>query len=139
LLTYHPLSTTLRSAEAVTRLLLRLQPDLIETGDALVHAGDSETFGLIVLEAMACGLPAVVTSAGGIAELAAPGTGVVVKPNSASSLAEGIAALYAGDLAGMGERVRRMACTHYDWNRVLPHLLDHYHALRGPGSASAGR
>ncbi|MFS2136061.1 glycosyltransferase [Duganella sp. Dugasp56] len=107
--------------------------------DALVHAGDSETFGLIVLEAMACGLPAVVTSAGGIGELVAPGTGVVVKPNSASSLAEGIDALYAGDLAGMGERARRTACTHYDWNRVLPHLLDHYHALREPGSASVGR
>lgn len=106
--------------------------------DALVHAGDSETFGLIALEAMACGLPVVVTSAGGIAELVTPGTGVVVEPNNVRSLADGIAALYDGDLAGMGERARRVVCAQYDWKRVLPHLLDHYHALHGPGHASAG-
>lgn len=106
--------------------------------DALVHAGDSETFGLIVLEAMACGLPAVVTSAGGIAELVPPGTGIVVAPNSVTSLCEGVAALYRQDPAALGANARRQVCAQYDWNRVLPQLLGRYRALLGQGSACAG-
>jgi len=37
--------------------------------DALVHAGDQETFGLIVIEGMACGLPVVTSTKSGAAEL----------------------------------------------------------------------
>ena len=36
--------------------------------DAFVHANDNEPFGLIVLEAMACGLPVIGIDAGGVAE-----------------------------------------------------------------------
>lgn len=116
----------------------RMLARLLASCDALVHAGDNETFGLIVLEAMACGLPAVVTSAGGIAELVAPGTGMVVAPNSVASLCEGIDALYRQDVSVLGENARRMACAQYDWKLILPQLLGRYHALLGQGSARAG-
>ena len=36
--------------------------------DALVHAGSNETFGLVLLEAMACGLPVVGVNAGAVPE-----------------------------------------------------------------------
>jgi alpha-1,6-mannosyltransferase len=106
--------------------------------DALVHPGDSETFGLIVLEAMACGLPAVVTSGGGIAELVTPGTGVVVAPNSVAALCEGIDALYRQDPAAMGEHARRTVCALYDWDRIMPQMLSHYDALLARRVACAG-
>lgn len=102
---------------------------LLASCDALVHPGDSETFGLIVLEAMACGLPAVVTSGGAVAELVDAGTGVVVAPNSVASLCEGVDALFAQDLAVLGANAWRAASPRYDWNRVLPLLLDHYDTL----------
>jgi alpha-1,6-mannosyltransferase len=95
----------------------------------LVHPGDCETFGLIVLEAMACGLPVVASSGGGTAELIDDATGVLAQPDSAASLAEAIDAVYERDLAAMGAAARRKAQEHYDWNHILPQLLQRYGGL----------
>lgn len=103
---------------------------LLSGCDALVHPGDCETFGLIVLEAMACGLPVVATG-GAVTELVDDACGVVVHPNSAASLADGIAALYRRDLAALGSAARLKACEHYDWNRITPQLLQRYATLLG--------
>src|SRR5690625_1524585 len=40
----------------------------IASADALIHAGDSETFGLVIAEAMACGLPVVGVDSGAVPE-----------------------------------------------------------------------
>ncbi|HCE07680.1 MAG TPA: hypothetical protein DIT28_02340 [Oxalobacteraceae bacterium] len=107
-----------RSARSLARLLASC--------DVLVHPGDCETFGLIVLEAMACGLPVVGTSAGGVAELVDDSTGILVTPNCAASLSEGIEAIFQNDLAVMGANARNKACSRYDWDRIMPQLLHRY-------------
>jgi alpha-1,6-mannosyltransferase len=91
----------------------------------MVHPGDCETFGLIALEAMACGLPVVATG-GGVAELVDEHTGLLVRPDNAASLAEGIAAIFGRDLALLGANARRKAQDHYDWNLIMPQLLNRY-------------
>jgi alpha-1,6-mannosyltransferase len=117
---------------AITRLPFcrdqRVLARLLAGCDVLVHPGDCETFGLIVLEAMACGLPVVATG-GAITELVDERSGVVVRPDSAASLAEGIAAIYDGDRAALGGAARRRACEHYDWNQITPQLLRRYGRL----------
>jgi alpha-1,6-mannosyltransferase len=102
---------------------------LLASCDALVHPGDSETFGLIVLEAMACGLPVVATSGGGVAELVDEHTGVLVRPNSVASLCAGIEALFETNRARLGENALRKARDHYDWDRIVPQLLNRYAGL----------
>jgi alpha-1,6-mannosyltransferase len=102
---------------------------LLASCDVLVHPGDCETFGLIVLEAMACGLPVVGTNAGGVAELVDAETGLLAKPNSVDSLANAIEAIYQCDMARMGMAARRKAAEGYDWNEILPQVLGRYDGL----------
>ncbi|MCG6861075.1 MAG: glycosyltransferase family 1 protein [Chromatiaceae bacterium] len=102
---------------------------LLASGDALVHAGDRETFGLVVLEAMASGLPVVGVDAGAVPELVALGTGLLAEPQSADALARRIRALFAEDFRAMGVRARRHVVANYDWTAILPALLGHYREL----------
>ncbi|WP_051971349.1 glycosyltransferase family 1 protein [Massilia sp. 9096] len=104
---------------------------LLASCDLLVHPGDCETFGLIVLEAMSCGLPVVATTSGGVAELVDVETGLLAEPNSVDSLAGAIEAIYERDMQRMGEAARRKAVERYDWNEILPQVLARYDGLLG--------
>jgi alpha-1,6-mannosyltransferase len=102
---------------------------LLASCDVLVHPGDCETFGLIVLEAMACGLPVVATNKGGVAELVDTETGILAEPNDVDSLAGAIEAIFQRDLARMGQAARRKAVERYDWNEILPQVIGRYEGL----------
>lgn len=102
---------------------------LMASCDVFVHAGDQETFGLVVLEAMACGLPVIGPAAGGVAELIERDTGILTPPGNARALADAIRRIYQQDLAGLGANGRRKVCQKYDWNVVMPQLMRHYASL----------
>lgn len=102
---------------------------LLASCDMLVHPGDQETFGLIVLEAMACGIPVVGADAGGISELIDDSVGMLVRPGSAGALAEGIRALYDRDIGALGQNARHRVELQYDWSRIVPQLMHHYASL----------
>lgn len=106
-------------------------PRLLASSDALLHAGDRETFGLVVLEAMASGIPVVGVRAGAVPELVAPGCGLLAQAGSAESIADTVRALFANGYRGMGRIARRHVEQHYAWEQVLPGLLDHYRQLTG--------
>lgn len=54
--------------------------DLVGRADAAISPCPGECFGLGALEALACGVPVVVASASGAAELIGPGAGLAVPP-----------------------------------------------------------
>ncbi|MEJ7807199.1 MAG: glycosyltransferase [Telluria sp.] len=104
---------------------------LLASCDVLVHPGDGDAFGLIVLEAMACGLPVVATTGGAIAELVDDSTGILVPPNSVAGLCAGIEAIYQRDRARLALAASTRAHGHYDWNIILPQLMRRYAGLLG--------
>ena len=81
----------------------------LASADAFVHAGDQETFGLSLLEAMACATPVVARRAGGLAELVDDSVGIGVDANDPALWAEAIAALFASDLGPRRARPRDAA------------------------------
>jgi alpha-1,6-mannosyltransferase len=125
----------LPAAERVHRLPFQDDParlaSLIGACDLLVHPGDQETFGMVVLEAMACGIPVLGAAAGGVAELVDDEVGMLVAANDAGALAEGIAAIYQRDLHALGRRARRRMVERYDWDVVMPQVVRHYASLTG--------
>jgi len=83
---------------------------------------DSESFGVAVVEAMACERPVVVTRVGGLPEVVEENvTGVVVAPRDANSAAEAFLKLL-GNLElskQMGKTGRARVLAMYDWQKNL--------------------
>jgi alpha-1,6-mannosyltransferase len=103
----------------------------IASADALVHAGTKETFGLVLLEAMACGRPVVAARAGAFPELIDESVGMLAAPNSAAGMAEAIAALYERDLAALGAAARARVLRQFTWQRAFHGQFAAYASLLG--------
>ena len=126
---------TARPAANVTMLPYRRDSvelaQWIASADALVHAGTKETFGLVLLEAMACGRPVVAARAGAFPEIIDESVGVLAEPNCAAGMAEAIASLYERDLETIGAAARARVLRHFTWGRAFHSQLAAYASLVG--------
>ncbi len=109
----------------------------IAAADLFVHPGAHETFGLVVLEAMACGVPVLGIAQGGVAELVDDRCGLLVERGDADSIAAGIEALFATDLKVLGRQARIRVERELDWRCVFPRLLQQYQRLAGASDTTA--
>ncbi len=97
--------------------------------DAFVHAGRQETFGLVALEAMACGLPVVAYRAGALAELIDTSVGALASPTGPASLAEAVHALFERDQAPVRAAARERVLDRYSWDAAFRQLMRTYATL----------
>lgn len=104
---------------------------IIASCDAFVHANDKEPFGLIVLEAMACGRPVVGVNAGGVAETVDMGVGQLAASADPADYAEAVEALFARDIEALGQAARVKMVEQFAWNRVFEDLSMLYGELSG--------
>jgi glycosyltransferase involved in cell wall biosynthesis len=65
-------------------------PDFYSRLDLLILPSRYETFGVVLIEAMACGLPVIATKCGGPQEIVTPETGLLIEKNNPELLAEAI-------------------------------------------------
>lgn len=92
-----------------------------------LDACDVEGFGMVYLEANACGKPVVAGKSGGIADAVVDGeTGLLVQPDSVELLAEAVCRLLTRkeDAERMGRQGRERAIREFSWNAVADRI-DH--------------
>jgi N-acetyl-alpha-D-glucosaminyl L-malate synthase BshA len=108
--------------------------ELLAHADLLLQPSDHESFGLTALEAMATGVPVVLTNRGGTADLIDSGvSGLLADPADE----EGMAA-WAIDLLQrpdrwqiVSEAARKRAVEHFDLGRIVDRYVDYYRKILG--------
>jgi glycosyltransferase involved in cell wall biosynthesis len=111
------------------RISRAAMPALLRSADAVVCMPWYEPFGIVPLEAMACGVPVIASAVGGLIDTVVDGvTGMLVPPRDPDALADAVrrvvsdrAVRDAFGLAG-SERAR----SRYSWDRVAADTLRVY-------------
>jgi glycosyltransferase involved in cell wall biosynthesis len=96
--------------------------DYLRACDLFVFPSLFEALGIALVEAAACGLPAIASRTGGIVDVIEDGrSGLLVPPGEAGALAAALALLAgdAGRRAAMGEQARAVALARFDERDVL--------------------
>ena len=106
-------------------------PGFMRAADMLVLPSDPpESFGIVLVEAMACGIPAVVTDIPGPSGVVVDGqTGYVIRPGNAADLAAKIARLArmpAAERGTLGAAGRERCVERYSWRGVVDVLEEAY-------------
>jgi D-inositol-3-phosphate glycosyltransferase len=116
-------------------------PALYRSADLVVCVPWYEPFGIVPLEAMACGVPVVASAVGGLVDTVVDGvTGVHVPPRRPGLVAEAVAGLLADPerRAALGAAGARRARRRYGWDRIARSTLEVYAGLpAGVGVAPA--
>jgi hypothetical protein len=106
-------------------------PQALNAADALVLPSVAEAFGLVLVEAMACGLPMIACRTHGPAAIVDDGkTGWLIPPDDEDALVDSLLS------AANGEQERRARGRHaqtasrqYDWAKIAPRYASLYEEL----------
>jgi glycosyltransferase involved in cell wall biosynthesis len=107
-------------------------PEPYSRADLFVLPSRRESFGLVLVEAMAAGLPVVATSVGAIPEVIIDGeTGILVPPENPSALADAVNNLLGHPqmMKDMGARGRERVERHFTWARVAERVAASYREI----------
>ena len=111
------------------------------SADIFVLPSLFEPFGIVLLEAMAAGLPVVASAVGGIVDVVADGkTGLLIPPGKPLALAAGLEQLISDSSlrARMAEEARRRVFG-YSWDLIVPRIVEVYReAIAESGETRAG-
>lgn len=119
----------------LSRLLFVPFSDMIECyyamGDTLVFPTYYDTFGQVVLEAMACGLPVVVSAQAGVSEVVTDGQNAIVMkdPSDTAFLAEQLRMLQDPTLRERIGHAARDTAVRYTWDSVAERTLMEYEKI----------
>ena len=111
-------------------------PALLRSADVVVCTPWYEPFGIVPLEAMACGVPVVASAVGGFLDTVVDGaTGTLVAPRRPDQLAAAVRKLLAEPFwrEAYGTAGVDRARSRYSWDRIAAGTLAVYEDLLGAG------
>lgn len=113
-------------------------PAILARADVSCQPAHFEPFGWSAVEAMACGLPVIVTDAGGLASVVPADAGIKVPVGDPRALAAALEALLRDPArrAALGAAGRRAVAASFDWPAVIDRLEQVYDTVvSGQGHA----
>lgn len=116
-------------------------PALMSAADLVLSTPSYEPFGIVPIEAMACGTPVVATAVGGQLDTVVPGvTGALVPADEGPELSDVIKEILDDreQLARLGATGREHVLARYTWDRVTEGVARVYHELVPAPSLSGG-
>ena len=115
--------------------------DLYSAADLFVHAGDCETFGLVSLEAMACGTRVMGIEGGGLEEgLKYESPLIMARDTSGQALADAVIQIWEiGETEADKRERRRKMERHFSWNSTFSKLDQLYLSLTGKGGPTESK
>jgi glycosyltransferase involved in cell wall biosynthesis len=99
----------------------------LQAGSAFILTSHTEGLPLSMLEAMACGLPCIVTNVGGTADAVTNGvTGLVIPPASVEGAEEAIVYLgtHPGECSEMANKAREVVCKSFNLDRQMKEFVN---------------
>jgi alpha-1,6-mannosyltransferase len=114
----------------------RRMAELVSSIDVALFPSPAETFGLATLEALACGVPAVVPAEGAAGELIGGHGSGRVTDGTADGLADGVRELIALP-AAQRRAAARAAAERFPWSATIAGFLTRYQALGNRTPAAA--
>ena len=90
-----------------------------------------EPFGLVLIEAMACGKPIVASKIGGIPEIVDDSFGILVKPKDVTGIANALIKMLKTDTRQMGVAARKATEKRFVWSIAVDAYVKEYTALLG--------
>jgi D-inositol-3-phosphate glycosyltransferase len=105
---------------------------LIRSADVVVSAAWYEPFGMVPLEAMACGVPVVASAVGGHLDTVEPGrTGLLVPPGDVAALQQALRQLLGSQRLreALGAIAAEKARERYGWGRIAADTESTYRAV----------
>jgi glycosyltransferase involved in cell wall biosynthesis len=116
-------------------------PGIFRSADAVACTPWYEPFGIVPLEAMACGIPVVAAAVGGLTDSVVDhGTGLHVPPKDPEAIADALATLLASPelRTKLGRAGERRAKARYSWSRVAAETEKAYQlAIAGAADAAS--
>jgi glycosyltransferase involved in cell wall biosynthesis len=109
-------------------------PRLLRSADVVLCTPWYEPFGIVPLEAMACGVPVIASAVGGLTDTVVHGeTGLLVPPRDPAAVAEAVKLLLAAPAkrAAFGRAGVRRVRRWYEWERVAEQTEAVYARLAG--------
>jgi teichuronic acid biosynthesis glycosyltransferase TuaC len=90
--------------------------------DVVVLPSLSEGFGVVLVEAMACGKPVVATACGGPEDIVTSETGILVPPADDAALAKALLEVLRDEHRFAPERIRQLAIDNYAYDHVVSRI-----------------